>query len=195
MKAKGDNPCLAGRQAPSFVPPPGGGASFAIVETRDLASLHHATDKMQRLYRNTYITIFTVLWILLFHYESVRHFYLSPLFGRELPKFKFLFPPAGWIMFFSVDDSFGNTEVYGVKDGKPQRINPHDILETRTIGFDNIHRNILSRVLYQDKQQAFGKLLKRKFPYFDSFYVTYVRYPSLTKEPFKRIEQIVYTVQ
>ena len=145
--------------------------------------------------RNTCITIFTILWVLVFHYESTRHFYLNPFFKKELPKLKFLFPPAGWIMFYQVDDTAGYAEVYGVKDGKPQRIDPHDIIETRTIGYDNIHRNILSGVLYRERQASFSRFLKRKFPYFDSFLVTYVQYPSLTKTPNKKIEQVVYQVK
>ena len=50
--------------------------------------------------RNATISIFVVLWLFIFHYESTRIFYLNAATQSELPKFKFLFPPAGWIMFF-----------------------------------------------------------------------------------------------
>ena len=142
--------------------------------------------------RNVFISIFVVIWILVFNYESTRHFYLSPLFGRELPKLKFLFPPAGWIMFFNVDDSFGMAEVYGVKDGRTERIDPHQILQTRAIGYDNIYRNALSTVLSRELAQPFCVYLRRKFPYFDSFLVTYVNYPSVTKRPFERQQAVAY---
>src|SRR5438309_486667 len=82
--------------------------------------------------RNTLISIFIILWIIVFHYESIRYFYLNPIFKRSLPKMKFLFPPAGWIMFYNVDDSYGLVEVLGVKDNILQVIDPHDILRTRT---------------------------------------------------------------
>ncbi|MBZ0167596.1 MAG: hypothetical protein K8I00_12390, partial [Candidatus Omnitrophica bacterium] len=46
--------------------------------------------------RNTYISIFVVLWLGLFQYESLRGFLLNEYFKLNLPKTKFLFPPAGW---------------------------------------------------------------------------------------------------
>ncbi len=142
--------------------------------------------------RNTIISIFVVVWIFVFHYESTRHFYLEPFFKRELPKVKFLFPPAGWIMFFNVGDNYGNAEVYGVKDGRTQLIDPHQILVTRAIGYDNINRNALSTVLSRDVSQNFCAFLKRKFSYFDSFLVTYVQYPSLVERPFERQQAVAY---
>ncbi|MBI3602031.1 MAG: hypothetical protein HY209_03965 [Candidatus Omnitrophica bacterium] len=142
--------------------------------------------------RNIIISIFVVGWLVVFHYESTRHFYWEPLLGRPLPKMKFLFPPAGWIMFFNVDDSYGYTEVYGVKDGHPQMIDPHQILQTRAIGYDNINRNALVTVLSRDVSGPFCLFLHRKFPYFDSFLVTYVNYPSLTKRPFERLQAVAY---
>ena len=88
------------------------------------------------------ISIFVVVWLAVFFYESNRYFYLSPLFGRPLPKVKFLFPPAGWIMFFNVDDGFGYAEVFGIKASVKTKIDPHDILQTKAVGYDNIHRNV-----------------------------------------------------
>ena len=77
--------------------------------------------------------IFIILWLGIFHYESIRYTYLNPLFQRNFPKFKFLFPPAGWIMFYHIDDDFGYVEVYGVKRGESQLLDPHEIFRTRTI--------------------------------------------------------------
>ncbi len=142
--------------------------------------------------RNIFISIFVIIWILVFNYESTRHFYLEPLFHRDLPKVKFLFPPAGWVMFFNVDDSYGLAEVYGVKDGNTQRIDPHQILQTRAIGYDNIYRNALSTVLSRSLAQPFCAYLHRKFTYFDSFLVTYVNYPSVSQRPFERLQALAY---
>ena len=142
--------------------------------------------------RNTAISIFVVVWLFVFHYESTRHFYLEPFFKRELPKMKFLFPPAGWIMFFNVGDGYGQAEVYGIKDGRTHLIDPHQVLTTRAIGYDNIHRNALSTVLSRDVSRDFCAFLKRKFSYFDSFLVTYAQYPSLIERPFEKLQTIAY---
>ena len=143
-------------------------------------------------WRNTCISIFVILWLFVFHYESLRFFYLNPLFGSDLPKIKFLFPPAGWIMFYAVDNAFGFTEVYGMKGEDVQALDPHDIFRVRTIGFDNIHRGILGSVAGQSSAYSFCNYLKRRYPYFDQFMVVAVYYPSLTEEPFKRFKQIQY---
>lgn len=95
-------------------------------------------------------------------------------------------------MFYNVNDSYGFAEVYGVKNGHPQLIDPHQILQTRPIGYDNINRNALSSVLSAGMEQPFCAFLHRKFPYFDNFLVTYVNYPSLIKEPFERQQGIAY---
>ena len=141
------------------------------------------------------ITIFVIVWTAVFHYESIRYFYLNPLLKRELPQMKFLFPPAGWIMFFNVDDQFSYAEVYGVKNHQPQLIDPHLIFRTRTIGFDNIHRNVLIEVCVPYQQQPFCRYLKMKFSDFDNFLVTTVIYPSVIKSPLRRIVQVVYECQ
>ena len=142
--------------------------------------------------RNVFITIFVILWTLLFHYESLRYFYLNPLLKRDLPQMKFLFPPAGWIMFFNVGDEFSYGEVYGLKDRQPQLIDPHLIFRTRTFGFDNIHRNVLSEAFVPYQQQPFCRYLRMKFPDFDNFVVTAVIYPSVVKTPSRRIVQVAY---
>ena len=144
-------------------------------------------------FRNTVISIFVVVWLSVFYYESTCYYYLEPLFKRDLPKLKFLFPPAGWIMFYNIGDNFGNAEVYGVKDGNPQLIDPHQILQTRAIGYDNINRNALLAVLSPEMAGSFCPFLKRKFPYFEKFLVTYVEYPHLTQQPFERRQAVIYS--
>ncbi len=89
------------------------------------------------LHRHTLISLFVVVWVAVFHYESLRLNYLSPLAGRVLPKLRFLYPPAGWIMFFRVDRSYGFAEVHGIKEGRPTLIDPHRIFATRFVGYDN----------------------------------------------------------
>ena len=147
--------------------------------------------KNQRL-RNIFISVFVIIWIAVFHYESSRAFYLQPFFKKSLPKLKLLFPPAGWIMFYNVDDNDGFVEVYGVYQGQVQRIDPHDIIQTRTIAYDNIHRNILSEVGNVELKLSFCKFLQRKFPDFDNFLVTVVYYPSITKTPHRAIQKVIY---
>lgn len=146
----------------------------------------------QNFIRHTIITIFVIIWTLLFHYESTRHFYLEPLLGKPLFKVKFLFPPAGWIMFYNVDDHFGYVEVYGIRGKETQLIDPHDIFRTRTFGFDNIHRNILSSVADPGLGRSFCRFLRYRFPYFDRFAVTVVYYPSIIKKPYERYQEIKY---
>ena len=142
--------------------------------------------------RNKLISIFVILWLAIFYYESTCAYYLQPLLKRELPRMKFLFPPAGWIMFYNLGDNFSYAEVYGVKNGNPQLIDPHQILETRAIGYDNIYRNVLSTVLAPGMSGSFCPFLKRKFPYFEKFLVTYVEYPHLTEQPFEKLQTVVY---
>jgi len=144
------------------------------------------------LRRNTLITLFVICWTLLFQYETLRASYLSPLVGRELPKLPFLFPPAGWIMFFNIDKSYGFAEVYGVEGGKQILLDPHDILETKAIGYDNIHRNVLVGVLSRGDAQFFCRFLRRKFPSYNSFLVVYAVYPDLVSTPDRILRQIAY---
>lgn len=138
------------------------------------------------------ISVFVIAWLAVFHYESIRHFYLQPLMKKELPKVKLLYPPAGWIMFFNVGAGHGYAQVYGVKEGRTQAIDPHDILLTRSIGYDNINRNALITVLENGMAQPFCDFLKRKFTYYDSFIVTYVHYPNRSARKYERLEQARY---
>ncbi len=142
--------------------------------------------------RDIFISIFVVIWLLFFHYESTRVFYLQPLLKRTLPKIKFLFPPAGWIMFFNVDDRGGHVEIYGLRHGATQLINPHEIIRTRFIGFDMVHRNVLSQVLAPEVRPDFCRVLEKQFPEFEKFIVTVVEYPSLTRSRFEQYQAPVY---
>ena len=144
------------------------------------------------LRRNTLITVFVICWTLLFQYETLRASYLSPLVGRELPKVRFLFPPAGWIMFFNVNPSYGFAEVYGVRGGERTLLDPHDILETKAVGYDNIHRNVLVGVLSREDAQPFCRFLRRKFPSYDEFLIVYARYPDLINAPDQILRQVAY---
>lgn len=142
--------------------------------------------------RNIAITIFVILWSLVFHYESIRHFYLNPLLGHALPKIKFLFPPAGWIMFYRVDESYGNIRVFGYKEGKNYEIDPHEIFRVRTIGFDNIHRGVIGSAASQRNSRAFCAHLNKRFDDFEDFRIIYEHYPHFVAEPNERYQQMLY---
>ena len=142
--------------------------------------------------RDTIISAFVLIFICAFHYESIRSFFLEPLVGRELPKVKFLFPPAGWIMFYNVDERFAHTQIYGIKGQNAILLDPHWILSTRFVGFDDIHRNVLISFLKRGGQPYVCQYLKRKFPEFDDYVVTVVEYPSVSKAPHLYLEQPLY---
>ena len=143
-------------------------------------------------FRNIFISIFVIVWTLVFHYESIRFFYLNPLFDKPLPKVKFLFPPAGWIMFYSVGNTYGHVQVYGVTDRGMVALDPHDINRVRTIGFDNIHRNILSGVANRRHARGFCQHLENRFPDFERFLVTSIYYPNITEKPYEQLQNILY---
>lgn len=149
---------------------------------------------MNKKKRNILISIFVALWLGLFFYESTRHFFLNQMsrrvLKRDLPKVKMLFPPAGWIMFYRVDPQTGYVQVYGVRDGKWEVVDPHTIIETRTVGFDNIHRGILGAFLR--KRYEACRFLVRKFPFYDKFVLTQVYYPDVGADPSNRLEKVVY---
>ncbi len=142
--------------------------------------------------RNTAISVFVVLWLFLFNYESLRANYLNPFFGRELPKFKFLFPPAGWIMFYQVDQTEGRAEVFGIQGEKFEPIDPHRIFNIHWLGYDNIHRNVLVTVLNPYYASTFCAYLRRKFPNYEHFAVARVIYPSIIRYPDRRNVRILY---
>ena len=134
--------------------------------------------------RHVLITLFVIGWSGLFHYETLRLSYLSPLAGRELPKVKFLYPPAGWIMFFEVDRSYGFAEVYGLRPGgRPELLDPHRIFSTRFVWYDNIRRNVLVSVLSPHDAPRVCAYLGRKFPQYDTFAVVQGYYPDVVGHP------------
>src|SRR3989338_10666462 len=167
---------------------------YPAVSLFTLLAPHVATINFSRnsRVRNTAISIFVVLWLFIFHYESTRHFYLSALAKRELPKFKFLFPPAGGIMFFNVDDTYSHVEVYGKMGESVHLVDPHDIFRTRTLGFDNIHRNVLSSVGSRQNAAVFCRYLAWRLPSYEDFVITTVYYPSLVREPYKHLQEVLY---
>lgn len=144
-------------------------------------------------FQDVFITVFVIVWLGLFHYESVRGFILNNAMGLNAPKTKFLFPPAGWIMFYKVDKSFGHVDVYGVTENGYVRIDPHDIVETRTIMYDNIHRGILGAAADQYKRQSFCRLITRKFPQYKKFAINYEYYPDPVVNPQDRVQRVLYT--
>ena len=147
-----------------------------------------------RTARGVFISLLVVCWLALFQYESLRTFYFNQVLKKDFPKTKFLFPPAGWIMFYKVGKSAGNIEVYGVKGKQSQLIDPHDIFRTRTIGYDNIHRGIMGSASDSNPRKAvqFCKFLNYRFPYFDKFYVSGFYYPNLVESPYERRQRILY---
>lgn len=145
--------------------------------------------------RDTIISIFVVLWLLVFNYESIHRYYLEPWLKRPLPKLKLLFPPVGWIMFYDVGDEYSCAEIYGVNADGIQQIDPHEILATMTFGFDNIHRNVLSIVFADSMQSPVCRFLEHKFPEFENFLITAVHYPSVTQTPHKRLQRVMYQCQ
>lgn len=146
-------------------------------------------------HRHSAITGFVICWTLLFQYETLRARYLSPRAGRPLPKLPLLFPPAGWIMFYRVGASYGFAEVYGIHGAASAKLDPHAIFETRAVGYDNIHRNVLIGVLSRADAPAFCRYLRRKFPAYDSFAVVYGEYPDVVRSPDVVRRQIAYRCQ
>lgn len=142
--------------------------------------------------RNVAISLFVILWLSVFVYETFRANYLSPFVGRPLPKLPFLFPPAGWIMFFHVDARYGFTEVYGRTGDVVTPIEPHAIFSTRTVGYDNFHRNILIGVLNQQDAPTFCRYLAWKFPAFEQFGVVYAEYPDVVQTSERVLRQLAY---
>lgn len=145
--------------------------------------------------RDITISAFVLFWLLLFTYQTLRVNHLTPLLGRALPRVPLLFPPAGWIMFYQIDARYGFTEVYGIQDDEPTLIDPHDIFATRAVGYDNIHRNVLIGVLYQERARPFCRYLRRKFPDSESFAIVYAHYPDAINTPERVVRKVSYRCQ
>lgn len=96
-------------------------------------------------------------------------------------------------MFYNVGEEYGLAEVFGVKNGSPEWIDPHRIFETKAVGYDNIHRNVLSSVLSPYYRGDFCRFLERKFSGYDDFYVMAAYYPSLIKAPGKKLYRLEYS--
>ena len=147
---------------------------------------------MYREAKFMWISLFVIAWIGVFHYETLRLNYLSPVVGRQLPKLKFLYPPAGWIMFFNVGRSYGFAEVYGIQHGRLVLIDPHEIFATRFVWYDNIRRNVLISVLSGQAAPGFCRYLHRKFPQYEAFAVAYAAYPDVVNRPNETLRQLAY---
>jgi hypothetical protein len=133
--------------------------------------------------RTAYITAFVIVWNAIFLYQTFRYNHIGPLLKTELPAIPLLFPPAGWIMFYQVDSRFGNAEVYGVRGQEVVAIDPHAIFSTRSVLYDNFHRNILIGVAYRERAPSFCAYLQRRFPGFERFAVVYAQYPDIVNQP------------
>lgn len=96
-------------------------------------------------------------------------------------------------MFFSVDEVEGRAEVYGIRNGKYELMDPHRIFENRWLGYDNIRRNVLVTVLNPYYAKSFCGYLTRKFPEYGKFAVAQAVYPSNIKYPGKKILEVAYT--
>ncbi len=95
-------------------------------------------------------------------------------------------------MFYRVGESFGYVDIFGFKDGNPHEIDPHEIFGVRTIGFDNIHRGVVSSAASNRNYPKFCDHLERRFPHFENFAVTYTSYPNFVTEPNKRLQRVLY---
>ena len=144
---------------------------------------------------NAAVNLFVVCWSLLFFYETFRTNYLSPLAGHRLPKFTLLFPPAGWIMFFNVDPGYGFAEVYGLRNGQHEMIDPHLIFHTKAVGYDNIRRNVLVSVLSQEAAEPFCHYLKWRLPRYEAFAVVYAQYSDTVNAPDQISRHVAYRCQ
>ena len=138
---------------------------------------------MNRL-RKIAISGFVIFWTLLFNYEALRAFYLSPLLGRPLPKFPVLFPAFGWNMFYSLPNSWSTAEVYGLRKGEtePQRIEAGQIFTSNFPGVDFNRRNVIGKVLDPKISGEFCSYLKRKFPEYQDFTILHAVYTQLVPE-------------
>lgn len=147
---------------------------------------------MTSVRQRTILSAFALLWLAIFHYESLRGFYLNRWLRAELPKIRLLYPPAGWIMFYRVDESDGRAEVYGWRGGKAELIDPHLVFATRWLGYDNVRRNILISAVHPRNSRRFCSYLARKFPEYQAFSVVEAWIPSVLEKPQRTLRQVAY---
>lgn len=143
-------------------------------------------------WRHVMISLFVIGWLGVFHYESIRYYYLNPWFKKQLPKIQWLYPPAGWIMFFHIDKSYGFAQVYAQTGNQIRLIEPHEIFRTRAIMYDNIRRNALISILSPALQQKTCDYLKWRFEGVERFLVTYNQIPDVTQKPLVKLEALAY---
>ncbi len=143
-----------------------------------------------RAVRDRFITLFVLIWLIVYFYNNTRLMLLRPFIQRHFPRAaahlpvnQFLFPPAGPIMFLHLDDTFAHFVVYGVKDLKLYELNPHKIIQNRTLFYDNTHRGVLSAIADRETAPSFCRMMDRRFPEFDDFVVALRRYRSLSRQP------------
>ena len=95
-------------------------------------------------------------------------------------------------MFFNVDCGYGFAEVYGLRSGQHEMIDPHKIFQTKAVGYDNIRRNVAVGVLSQEAVGPFCRYLKWKFPAYEAFTVVYAQYPDIVNTPDQISRHVAY---
>ncbi|MBI3324572.1 MAG: hypothetical protein HYZ92_04760, partial [Candidatus Omnitrophica bacterium] len=88
--------------------------------------------------------------------------------------------------------SYGFAEVYGLQQGRPALVDPHEIFPTRFVWYDNIHRNVLISVLSNQAAPGCCRYLHRKFPQYEAFAVAYAVYPDVVNSPSQIYRQLAY---
>ncbi|GEM_PF-978650 len=153
----------------------------------------------RRELRDRFISCFVVIWLVLFFYNNTRHMLLEPFFRKSLhnPTFnlamnKFLFPPAGPIMFYDVGDAFGYHKVFGIKGGQIFELDPHQIYLSRTLFYDNVHRGVLGDIADPGNIPLFCRVMHRRMPEFDDFAVVFRVYPSLMESRYQYRDGLRY---
>jgi len=84
---------------------------------------------------------------------------------------------------------WSTAEVYGLRadTDKPEIIDPHSIFETTFIGYDTLRRNIMMTVLNHEAKAPFCRMLRRKFPEYQSFVVSHTGHNKITPQLSKRV--------
>ena len=96
-------------------------------------------------------------------------------------------------MFYHVDSAYGHRRVFGMKDDQVFEIDPHEIFRVRTIGYDNIHRGVISSAASERNKRAFCQHLYKRFENFDNFRILFTYYPNFITDPHLRYQQVLYS--